>query len=171
MRHSLICLWILLIGIGLVSAQESPKPKWRVFSSHVGKVTMKFPARPEVERRASEMGEGYTVTAYLGERIYILNFLKHEFTLGETAEKAAATSIKGFQEASGAKVSNEKDFKYKKHIGKAATFEIERQGVTLDYWVLVIGRTQYQFMAVAPIGDPDPKTAKKFLKSFKYMKK
>ena len=169
MRKQILGICFLFLGLLLTPDLDAQKPNWAVFTSHAGKVKMKFPDKPEVELKKSAEGEGYSVKTAYQDRVYMLTFILHNKKLPQDPGWVQKV-VDGFLNASKGKALSQTDFKYKKCSGKEAIIEIGQNKVTIDFRVLITGQVQYQYMVISPLGNRDPKTTKKFFKSLKLLK-
>lgn len=82
----------------------------------------------------------------------------------------AQTSLNTFAEEVGGKVIHETDYHYDDYKGRSAEIEMEEEGATLYYKVILVGQIQYQMVVVTQSGDVT-KQKDKFFNSFRILSK
>ena len=169
MRFIYFSIGVFLALILGTQGVEAQKVEWVPFTSHLGRIKVKFPAKPSIEEQRSDAGDAFSIKTTYQEQIFMLTFIVHRARVTKP-QALAKKALDGFMQASKGNLLSESEYKYKKHTGREALIELPKQKLTIDYRCLFVGNIQYQYMVLSPPDNRDPKMVKKFFKTFKVLK-
>ncbi|MEM0999064.1 MAG: hypothetical protein AAGN35_18535 [Bacteroidota bacterium] len=156
---------LLLVGSGSAFSQN-----WMNYKLDDCSCSFKLPGNEIPEIESEEDGETviWNYTSEYGSGVYLASYTLYNIATDYSDPiDLAKESLSGFVGAVDGKIVREKPWEYKKHEGIQATIQIASQNIACQYKVLFVDQIQYQLVVMAPVGEYDNDTAKKFFASFK----
>ena len=172
MHKKRFLLSVTLISILLIStsATDSVKPKWQKYTHTASNSQILFPGdfTEKVKVKESSNGEEYRttkVTSMHNNIVYFFGITMHasDFVYSEDLEDI---SINAFLKGVGGTETARNVWERKGKDGVEVT--LDTQDAEMTYRVLIVDKKQVQVVIARPKAEEiNPKTRKKFLKSFK----
>ena len=163
---NLINLFAVILSLVFFSFTPS---EGSTFVSEDGFVSIEFPTEYHVDKKATDKVSRVKAQGDINNQLFVISYANH-YTKLVDHEEMASVSLKSFAEALNAEVTEQEEWKYKKHKGIHGWISSEKNELVGEYKVILIGQNQYQLTSVADPEYWDEKAAAKFFKSFKLSK-
>lgn len=163
--HPSIVLTTLLVFFSLIIIAQQKQ----TYSTEEGKFSIKFPNEIKEEIEESETSKAVKVSCALNEQTFLASYTLHKIQM-ENHDEMEEFAIESFGNAIKGTTKFTAEWKLKNHSGLIAQYEMEEQGVRVDYRVLLVDQIQYQLIVLAANDNFDEELASKFFKSFKLKK-
>ncbi len=175
-RINAVSAAIVFSSVIVVAASAADNPDFKPFASKEGKFAVSMPGKPEtsssmVKTPTAEM-ELHSIRGSRGKELYLVTYndFPAEIMKAGDPEKLLDSARDGGVETTHGKVTKETKIAKTDKTPASRDLEIEIQGTTAYYRMILVGSRLYVIMAYPDGSKGSPERAKQFLDSFKVAK-